>query len=55
MQGLPASSQGPHKAIEDGDAPEKDGGDEVKDEGEDDEEEKKSAILEEWNELKGKL
>ena len=55
LQGLPASSSGPHKAIEDGDAPDKDGEEDVKDEEEEDEEEKKSAILEEWNELKGKL
>ena len=56
LQGLAASSShGPHKAIEDGTAPEKDAEDEVKDETEGDEEEKKNEILEEWNELKGKL
>ena len=56
LQGLAASSShGPHKAIEDGNAPEKDAEDEVKDEAEGDEEEKKNEILEEWNELKGKL
>jgi len=57
LQGLPAasSSQGPHKAIEDGSAPEKNEGEGVKDEKEEDEEETKNALLDDWNELKGKL
>ena len=55
LQGLPASSHGPHKAIEDGDAPEKDAEDEMNDEAKGDEEDKKNAILEFWNELKGKF
>lgn len=59
LQGLPAtssSSQGPHKAIEDGSAPEKTEGDDEKGEkDEEDEEQQKNALLDEWNELKGKL
>ena len=55
LQGFAASSHGPHKAIEDGDAPEKDAEDEVKDEAAGEEEEKKNEILVEWNDLKGKL
>ena len=44
LQGFAASSShGPHKAIEDGNAPEKEAQDEVKEEAEDDEDEKKCS------------
>lgn len=56
LQGLPSAPSVPHKAIEDGGPPEKDEGGGAKEEEEDDDDEsKKDALLEEWNELKGKL
>jgi len=56
MQGLPSSSSGPPKSIEDGPTDEKDAGEEVKgEEGEEDDDEKNQELLEAWSELKGKL